>query len=83
MSCCRDDNISLDTIVSWLESGGYKLRRMADYAQWFAKFKAGLQKLPHQQQASSSLPIIYQWEKPMSGPAFKCAQAPSTSLCLQ
>lgn len=66
-----DDNISLDTIVSWVEEGGYKLQRIGDYGQWYAQFKAKLQGLEHRLQANSSLPIIYQWERPMSGPSFK------------
>ena len=73
--CCtadREDNISLDTIVGWVESAGYKLARVADYGTWYARFKQGLEALDHRRQASSSLPIVYQWQKPLSGPVSKC-----------
>lgn len=62
--------------MGWVETAGYKLARVADYGAWYARFKAGLEALDHRRQASSSLPIVYQWQKPMSGPVSKCALAP-------
>lgn len=77
---CRDDNISLDRIVDWVESAGYQLRRIADYGEWFAGFRAALELLEPRLQAASSLPIIYQWEQPLSQtPDLKCA--PPRRLC--
>ena len=59
--------------MGWVESAGYKLARVADYNTWYTRFKAGLEALDHRRQASSSLPIVYQWQKPLSGPVSKCA----------
>ena len=75
VSHAREDNISLDTIVSWVESGGYKLQRIADYGQWYAGFHSKLKALDHRLQNYSSLPIVYQWEQPLSGPVSKCAHS--------
>ena len=81
MHGCRDDNISLDRIVDWVESAGYKLRRVGDYGEWFASFRAALQQLEPRLQAASSLPIIYQWEQPLSQtPDLKCAPLSSIAV---
>ncbi|BDA45159.1 Carboxylic acid reductase [Coccomyxa sp. Obi] len=61
-----DDKVSLDAIVNWVESSGYKLQRFEDYGEWFRKFKVSLENLERPLQANSSLPIIHQWEKPLS-----------------
>ncbi|CAL8469078.1 g8619 [Coccomyxa elongata] len=61
-----DDKVSLDAIVNWMESCGYKLRRFEDYGEWFQEFKAALESLERPLQSNSSLPIIHQWQKPLS-----------------
>jgi fatty acid CoA ligase FadD9 len=62
-----DDGISLDRIVDWVASAGYPVKRIEDYGQWYAGFKAALGGLPPGQQQASPLPIIYQWERPTPG----------------
>ena len=60
--------------MDWVESAGYQLRRIPDYDEWFASFRAALEQLEPRLQAASSLPIIYQWEQPLSQtPDLKCA----------
>ncbi len=74
--------MSLDAIVNWVESCGYKLQRFEDYGEWFREFKAALEGLERPLQSNSSLPIIHQWQKPLSQtPDLKCA-FPSTHLSL-
>lgn len=64
-------------MVDWIEAAGYNIQRIEDYGEWFAKFKAALETLDKAQQANSSLPIIYQWEQPLSQtPELKCAPPP-------
>ena len=31
-----DDNVSLDSFLGWLQNAGYPLKRIPDYAQWWA-----------------------------------------------
>ena len=63
----------------------YTLRRVSDYGEWFAGFIAALEQLEPRLQAASSLPIIYQWEQPLSQtPDLKCAPlAACTSAVLK
>ncbi len=53
-------------MVDWIEAAGYKLQRFEDYCEWFAAFKAALEKLDKGLQGNSSLPIIHQWEQPLA-----------------
>ena len=39
----------------------------------YQQFKGALEKLDSKLASSSSLPIVYMWEHPMSGPVTKCA----------
>ena len=63
----RDDGVSLDRLVDWVESAGYPLRRIQDHAAWFAAFGASLQALPAAQRQDSSLPILHLWATPSRG----------------
>ena len=59
-----EDGVSLDTLIDWVQSAGYPLERVGDYAAWYAAFKARLQALPVAQRRHSSLPILNLWAKP-------------------
>jgi fatty acid CoA ligase FadD9 len=59
-----DDGISLDTLVDWVETAGYPLQRIEDYAAWYQAFSARLQGLPPDARQHSSLPILHQWAEP-------------------
>jgi fatty acid CoA ligase FadD9 len=59
-----DDGVSLDTLIDWIQSAGYPLERVTDYAAWYAAFSARLQALPAGERQHSSLPILQQWAKP-------------------
>ena len=39
----------------------------------YQQFKGALEKLDSKLASNSSLPIVYMWEHPMSGPVTKCA----------
>lgn len=41
-----------------------QVRRVEDYAQWYAEFKRALEGLDVKRQQQSPLPIIYQWAQP-------------------
>ena len=69
--------------MDWIEAAGYNIKRIKDYGEWFAKFKAALETLDKAQQANSSLPIIYQWEQPLSQtPELKCAPPLKLLACV-
>ena len=39
----------------------------------YQQFTAALEKLDSKLASKSSLPTVYQWERPMSGPTMRCA----------
>jgi fatty acid CoA ligase FadD9 len=59
-----DDGVSLDTLMDWVESAGYPLRRMEDHAAWFAAFGARLRQLPPEEGRRTALPILSRWAEP-------------------
>jgi fatty acid CoA ligase FadD9 len=63
----HDDGVSLDTIVRWVQSAGYPLRFIDDYDQWYQEFRAALEKVDARLRANTSLPTVYQWERPQTG----------------
>lgn len=58
---------SMDTIVHWIESAGYAMRRIEDYDTWFAQFKERLEVKSEKERAKSPLPVIDQWRQPSRG----------------
>ncbi|MGA2080219.1 MAG: thioester reductase domain-containing protein [Holophaga sp.] len=65
-SAHRDDGVSLDTLVDWVQSAGYRVERIPDHAAWFQAFGARLRELPGALRQHSSLPILAQWAEPLS-----------------
>ncbi|WP_437779849.1 thioester reductase domain-containing protein [Sorangium sp. So ce1097] len=59
-----DDGISLDVIVAWVRSAGYRVERVDDYAAWYAAFRDRLMQLGEPQRHASPLPILHAWERP-------------------
>ncbi len=59
-----DDGISLDVIVSWVKSAGYRIERIADYDEWYRTFHERLMSLSDSQKQHSPLPILQGWRKP-------------------
>jgi fatty acid CoA ligase FadD9 len=74
----HDDAISQDTFVDWAIEAGVKIERIADYADWAARFETALRSLPERQRNASSLPLIHQTKQPM--PASAGAHADATPL---
>jgi fatty acid CoA ligase FadD9 len=62
-----DDGVSLDTLVDWVQSAGYRVERIPDHAAWFQAFGARLRDLPGALRQHSSLPILAQWAEPLDG----------------
>ena len=58
-----DDGIGLDAFVDWLIEAGYPINRIADYADWLARFETTLRALPEKQRqalaaaAAAQLPV--------------------------
>ncbi|WP_437622351.1 thioester reductase domain-containing protein [Sorangium sp. So ce1151] len=59
-----DDGISLDVIVAWVRSSGYRLERVDDYAAWYAAFRDRLMQLDERRRHLSPLAILDAWERP-------------------
>ena len=59
--------MSLDTLMDWVQSAGYPVQRLDDYAQWLEAFGARLRALPPGERQRSSLAILHQWAQPISG----------------
>jgi fatty acid CoA ligase FadD9 len=58
--------VSEDSLVDWTETAGYPLRRVDDYSQWLAEFRASLEKLPAAKQKASPLALMELWAQPRS-----------------
>jgi len=62
-----DDGVSLDTLIDWVATAGYPVRRMEDHDAWYRAFGAALQALPAERRQHSALPILAQWARPDPG----------------
>lgn len=71
----NDDAVSLDSFVDWIEASGYRVDRIADYADWFERFSTALRNLPDRRRAMSSLPVIEMLARP--APAVAGASMPA------
>jgi fatty acid CoA ligase FadD9 len=60
----RDDGVSLDTFVEWVERAGYPVTRVDDYGAWIRAFRARLEALPPSEQQRSALPGLKLWQRP-------------------
>jgi fatty acid CoA ligase FadD9 len=59
-----DDGASLDAIVDWIESAGYKVERVKDHAEWLKRFQAKLSTLTESQRMHSSVMALGAWSTP-------------------
>ncbi|WP_407687803.1 carboxylic acid reductase [Mycobacterium sp. HUMS_1102779] len=59
-----DDGIGLDEYVDWLVEAGYRIHRVADYAEWLQRFETALRGLPEKQRQYSLLPLLHNYGKP-------------------
>jgi fatty acid CoA ligase FadD9 len=64
----HDDNISLDTIVDWLEAAGYAINRIDDYSEWYDRFASALRGLPEDLRQQTSLPLLQQLQNSTPSP---------------
>lgn len=62
----RNDGISLDSFVDWVEAAGYPVSRNMDYQAWFKAFKQAHGQLAENQQQHSVLEIIDAFSTPQS-----------------
>jgi thioester reductase-like protein len=44
----RNDGISLDTMVDWVQSAGYAVQRIDNHAEWVRRFEEKLRNLTEQ-----------------------------------
>jgi len=56
--------VSLDTLASWVESAGVKVRRLP-HAAWFAAFRDALEALPPDRRARTPHAAIARWSTPL------------------
>jgi fatty acid CoA ligase FadD9 len=63
----RDDGISLDAVMDWVQTAGYPVERVDDYRAWITEFRKRLSALSDAEKQRSPLPILQQWERPASG----------------
>jgi fatty acid CoA ligase FadD9 len=59
------DDVSLDTMVDWMVSAGYRVTRVEDHAAWYRAFRDKLEALPPAEKQRSPLPILHQWREPI------------------
>lgn len=60
----RDDGVSLDLIVGWIRSGGYRVERISDYDAWYRTFHDRLVSLTEPRRHHSPLAILHAWAHP-------------------
>ncbi|WP_432847622.1 carboxylic acid reductase [Amycolatopsis sp. CA-161197] len=60
----HEDGVSLDTYVDWLVAAGYPIKRIDDYAEWFARFETAIRGLPEKQKQHSLLPLLHAFSAP-------------------
>jgi fatty acid CoA ligase FadD9 len=60
----RDDGVSLDVIVDWVETLGYRMTRIDDYAEWYRTFHDRLAALADPLRQRSPLAILDAWAHP-------------------
>jgi fatty acid CoA ligase FadD9 len=58
-----DDEVSLDSLVAWVESSGVAIRRLP-YDQWFAAWSERLAALPAERRARSAFVTLDRWRTP-------------------
>jgi fatty acid CoA ligase FadD9 len=61
----RDDGISLDTLMDWVQSAGFPVRRIDGHGAWYRAFRDRLQALPAARRRTSALPVLHQWAEPL------------------
>jgi fatty acid CoA ligase FadD9 len=59
------DGGSLDDIVSWIETAGYPVDRVADHADWLDRIRAALDALPPAQKRASALEVLAPYTHPL------------------
>ena len=60
-------DVSLDVIVDWVRSAGYRIDQVDDYATWHRLFKDRLGSLDRTRRQLSLLPLMHSWERPRRG----------------
>ncbi|MET0546254.1 MAG: carboxylic acid reductase [Caulobacterales bacterium] len=60
----HDDGVSLDSVIDWVISAGYKVQRIDDHKAWMNRFADKLRNLPDDQRQHSSLSILGHFEQP-------------------
>jgi len=59
-----DDGVSLDRIMDWISTAGYRLQRMPDHARWFERFGGALRGLPELERQHSAVAILDAFAEP-------------------
>jgi fatty acid CoA ligase FadD9 len=61
-----NEDASLDAIAQWIRTAHYHVDSIPDYETWYQSFGARLQALDEKARHATPLPILYQWEHPMT-----------------
>ncbi|WP_022981562.1 carboxylic acid reductase, partial [Ideonella sp. B508-1] len=65
----HDDGISLDSFADWIAESGHRLERVADHADWLARFETALRALPDERRQQSVLALLDAFRQPMPATA--------------
>ena len=63
---CPQSSTSLNSVVDWVQSAGYPVKRVPSYAEWYSCLKTALSQLEPAKRSASAWPIVHQWETPQS-----------------
>lgn len=55
----EDDGISLDTIIDWVTTAGYRVSHIDDHGEWNRRLAEKLRQLPEEKRQRSSLNILH------------------------
>ena len=61
-----DDGIGMDEFVDWLVQDGNAIQRIAEYGDWLPRFEGALRGLPEKQRNASLLPLLHNYQKPVT-----------------
>ena len=58
------DGASLDAVVDWIESAGYRVERVEDHGDWLVRFRTALDALPADRKAASAREVLGAYARP-------------------
>lgn len=62
----KDDGVSLNAFVDWIESAGYGIIRIEDHANWYRRMQQKLTDLSDHQRRLSAIDVLMAFGHPLS-----------------